>query len=186
VENIFMKYLYLALLAAITWSLTAAAGPLLPLSVQDLTKAADVVLHGKVISKKVGRDDEGRIFTTVKLQVHDLWKGKIDNDIFEVVHGGGILGNRKVSAPYQVQYSINEEAVVFCRINPAGKGVTIGLLQGKFEVQIAKQNSRRYVRNLFHGGPSPESSISKLRYRMPHQLPLSIESLKARVQGGVK
>ena len=181
-----MKYLHLTFLAAIAWSFTATAGPLLPLSVQDLTKAADVVLHGKVISKKVGRDDEGRIFTTVKLQVHDLWKGKINNDIFEIVHGGGILGNRKVSAPYQVHYSMSEEAVVFCRINSSGKGVTIGLLQGKFEVQIAKQSSRRYVRNLFHGGPSPEGAGSKLRYRMPHQLPLSIESLKARVQGGVK
>lgn len=181
-----MKYLYLTVIAIIAWSLKTSAGPLLPLSVQDLTQAADVVLHGKVISKKVSRDVDGRIFTTVKMQVHDLWKGKVDNEVFEIVHGGGILGNRKVSAPYQVHYSINEEAVVFCRINPSGKGVTIGLLQGKFAVQQAKKTSNRYVRNLFHGGPLPEGPNAKTRYRMPHQIPITIEALKARVQGGVK
>ncbi|MBT5479021.1 MAG: hypothetical protein HOI50_09500 [Verrucomicrobia bacterium] len=181
-----MKYFCTALIASLMWSATTFAGPLLPLSVQDLTTAADVVLHGKVISKKVGRDDDGRIFTTVRLKVQDLWKGEVDSDIFEVVHGGGILGNRKVTAPYQVRYSMNEEAVIFCRINPSGKGVTIGLLQGKFEVKKAMQTSKRYVRNLFHGGLPPESGHAQLRYRMPHQLPLSIESLKTQVQGGVK
>ncbi|MBT5926980.1 MAG: hypothetical protein HOH33_10200 [Verrucomicrobia bacterium] len=181
-----MKFLYVTLMASLSWSLTIVAGPLLPLSVQDLTEAADVVLHGKVISKRVGRDEEGRIFTTVRLQVQDLWKGEVDGDVFEIVHGGGILGNRKVSAPYQVRYMIHEEAVVFCRLNLAGKGVTIGLLQGKFEVLKAEETTNRYVRNLFHGGLPPESSSAKPRYRMPHQIPLSIETLKTRVQGGVR
>mgnify|MGYP001360673483 CR=1 FL=1 len=91
-----MKYFSTALIASLMWFATAFAGPLLPLSVQDLATAADVVMHGKVISKKVGRDNYGRIFTTVRLKVQDLWKGEVDSDIFEVVHGGGILGNRKV------------------------------------------------------------------------------------------
>ncbi len=167
-------------------STTANAGPLLPLSVEELTKAADVVVHGKVLSKKVQKDTSGRIYTTVKIQVHDLWKGQVESEVFEVVHGGGILGNRKVAAPYQVRYDIHEEAVVFCRLNHEGKGVTIGLLQGKFQVQEAGKSKTRYVRNLFHGGPPPEPVGLKPRIRMPHQLPLTIQSLKEQVTGGEK
>ena len=169
------------------WLRPAEAGPLLPLSVQDLTEAADVVLQGKVVSKKVSRDEDGRVFTSIKLQVQDVWKGDVDGGRFEVVHGGGILGLRKVEVAYQVQFDLGDEAVVFCRINSHGQGVTIGMIQGKFEVLKSEDDSKRYVRNVFHGGAPPDSkSLQTRRVRLPHQLPLPIESLKAQVLGGVK
>lgn len=168
------------------WLRPALAGPLLPLSVQDLTEAADVVLQGKVVSKKVARDEDGRVFTSIKLQVQDVWKGEVMGDTFELVHGGGILGLRKVQVAYQVQFNIHDEAVVFCRINSKGKGVTIGMVQGKFDVLKTEDNKKLFVRNIFHGGPPPSPQSLKTRVRMPHQLPLPIESLKAQVQGGVK
>lgn len=182
-----MKRLICLFVCLSCWFRSAEAGPLLPLSVQDLTEAADVVLQGKVVSKKVSRDDEGRVFTSIKLQVQDVWKGDVDGDTFEVVHGGGILGLRKVEVTYQVQFDLGDEAVVFCRINSQGQGVTIGMTQGKFEILKSEDDSKQYVRNVFHGGAPPDSkSLQRRGFRMPHQLPLSIESLKAQVQGGVK
>jgi len=179
-----MKYIVYSIIAMLCCSAPLSAGPLLPLSIADLTQASDVVFHGKVISKKIARDESGRIFTTVRFKVHELWKGDIKEDIFEVVHGGGILGNRKIVAPYQVDYRLDEEAVVFCRLNSKGKGVTIGLVQGKFKVMKTLESSKKYVRNLFHGGPPPDPATGKLRYRLPNQLPLPFESLKAQVEGG--
>ena len=184
--QVFCPVVLIAPVGVACWLQSMLAGPLLPLSIQDLTDAADVVLRGKVVCKKVSRDESGRVFTTVQLQVQDVWKGDVAGDTFEVVHGGGILGLRKVEVTYQVQFGICEEAVVFCRINSQGKGVTIGMIQGKFDVLKSENDSKICVRNMFHGGIPPNSSSMQSRIHMPHQLPLIMESLKAQVQGGVK
>lgn len=182
-----MKRLICLFVCLSCWLRPAVAGPLLPLSVQELTEAADVVLQGKVVSRKVARDDDGRVFTSIKLQVQDVWKGEVDGGTFEVVHGGGILGLRKVEIAYQVEFGLADEAVVFCRINSKGQGVTIGMVQGKFDVLKSENDSKLYVRNLFHGGAPPDSNSLQTRgIRLPHQLPLPIETLKAQVRGGVK
>lgn len=184
---VFMKRLICLFVCLSCWLHPAVAGPLLPLSVQDLTEAADVVLQGKVLSRKVARDDDGRVFTSIQFQVQDVWKGEVAGDTFEVVHGGGILGLRKVEVLFQVEFALGEEAVVFCRINSKGQGVTIGMVQGKFDVLKSDYDSKLYVRNVFHGGAPPGSSSPQTRgIRLPHQLPLPIESLKAQVKGGVK
>ncbi len=180
-----MKYLISSAIGPMAWVNALMGGPLIPLSVLELTNSSNVILHGKVISKKMARDEDGRVYTTVRMQVEDLWKGKITGEFFEIEHGGGILGNRKVSSPYQVRYNIHDEVVVFCRLNSRGKGVTIGLIQGKFEV-MGTESSGHYVRNRFHGGPPPSAKPDRTRHRMPHQIPLPMASLKAQVQGGAR
>jgi len=164
------------------WHGWTHAGPLRPLGIHELIEASDLVLRGKVTAKKVARDEAGRIFTTVCLEVMEVWKGQLEESTFELVQSGGILGNQRAETPFQASFRLNQEAVVFCRLNPDGKGVTIGLTQGKFDVFEVGKNQPSHVRNLFLGGPPPTHPTFASRVRMPQQLPMTLEELKQTVR----
>ena len=136
---------------ALCWPIPAAAVVLEPLSIDALTAQADLVLHGVVLSKTCQRDPSGRIFTTVELEVTDVWKGAISGNPFVIVHGGGILGEQQAVVAAQVQYDLGEEVVAFLVRNARAEGVTIGLMQGKFRVWKDAVSGARYAANPFHG-----------------------------------
>ena len=47
-----------------------------PLSIETLAAKADAVVHGRVVRMSCQRDDEGRIFTKVHLQIIEQVKGQ--------------------------------------------------------------------------------------------------------------
>jgi hypothetical protein len=179
-----MRRLLIILSIVLTSWTQSLCGPLRPLGLPELTTASEAVIHGKVCSKKVARDSEGRIYTTIGIEILEVWKGDVKEPILEVVQGGGILGGQKAESPFQAHFSLGEETVVFCRFNQTGKAVTIGLTQGKFDVYSPHGMATKHARNLFHGGPPPHSPSFQSRIRMPNQVPLSLTKLKACVQGG--
>jgi hypothetical protein len=134
-----------------------------PLSIESLTKQADVVLQGTVLSKTCQRDPAGRIYTRVELQVTELWKGAVPGSPFVIVRGGGVLGERQSVVAGQVQYDIGEEVVVFLVRNGRGEGVTLGLMQGKFHIWREGVTGSRFVVNPFHG--APETAAGGIRSR---------------------
>jgi hypothetical protein len=83
------------------WTLAgvlAAASPAnafqtIPMSVQQLASASDIIVHGKVVSKSCLKDTTGRIFTKIELAVSEIWKGTVTSNRFTIVHGGGVLGS---------------------------------------------------------------------------------------------
>src|SRR5436309_11391207 len=84
-----------------------------PLSIEQLTQKATLVVSGRVLSKSCLRDLAGRIYTRVELQIVEIWKGSLSTNLFPVVQGGGILGDEKATVSGQVEYSVGEEVVVF-------------------------------------------------------------------------
>lgn len=128
---------YLALMRSGLWILICALA--LPLfasepakpSIPELTRAADLIIRGKVESKTVQRDETGRIFTSVRVLVQEVWKGDPKQQIITVVHSGGTLGERRLETIGQVSYAIDEEFVGFYQWNERGQAVTVGLAQGK-------------------------------------------------------
>ena len=135
-------------------TLALQADRLAPLSVEDLTRHADLVLHGKVLSKTVLRDPAGRIYTRVELGLIETWKGSIPGDTFVVVHGGGALGDERVEVSDQASYAPDEEVVAFLRLNDRGEGVTLSLSQGKFAVFPKSGSGEKFVASRYHGaGP---------------------------------
>ena len=48
------------------------------------------------------------------------------NKLFTIVHGGGILGDRRVIVSDQVTFQPGEEVVAFLVLNQRGEGVTLG------------------------------------------------------------
>jgi len=156
------------------------AGHLVPLMIEQLTKQSELVLHGRVLSKSCQRDSEGRIYTKVELTVAEVWKGSISAQPFTIVHGGGILGDNRVTVSDQVDFEPGEEVVVFLVINQNGEGVSLGMAQGKFHVWIDQTSKLKYACNPFHGGIEANGSF---RRQSIADEPLTLANLKRRVQG---
>lgn len=154
---------------------------MVPLTIEQLARDAELVVHARVVARHCQQDAGGRVFTRVELQVVDLWKGRLSSGRVEVVHGGGVLGERVVSVEGQAEYNLGEEVVAYLIRNSRGETVTVGLAQGRFHVDQDPGSGRRYAVNLFWGGtPAPGGPTPA----GPGQLirPLSLEELKRRTQ----
>src|SRR3989442_2465869 len=155
-----------------------------PLSIEHLTGESALVVRATVLSKSCQRDPAGRIFTKVELEVAEVWKGSIATNRFTVVHGGGILGDRKATVSGQVEYGIGEEVVAFLVFNQRGEGVTLGLAQGKFHIGREAGTGERLVHNLFHGGTISRSQPISGNPILSERQRLTLAELKRRVRRG--
>jgi len=155
-----------------------------PLSIDRLAEGSALVVRGAVLSKSCQRDPEGRIYTKVELQVTEVWKGALATNRLTLVHGGGILGDRKATVSGQVEYGIGEEVVAFLVLNQRGEGVTLGLAQGKFHVDRGSRPGEEFVHNPFHGEPDARRQEIFRSAPLPTQQRLTLAELKRRVRGG--
>ena len=164
------------------------ADQLIPLSVEEISARSQLILQGKVISTTVQRDEEGRIYTAVDLQVDEAWKGAPGTNHFTIVLGGGILGDEGVSVTGQVEYEIGEEVVAFLVLNKKGEGVTLGLSQGKFHVWTDSATNEKMARNRFHGlnAAAPDSTVNTPNHTVTkiHNRLLLADLKKLAVGGG--
>jgi hypothetical protein len=156
-----------------------------PLSIESLTRQADVILHGTVLNKTCQRDASGRIYTRIEINVTDVWKGAIAGNPLTIVHGGGVLGDRQAVVSGQVSYDVGEEVVAFLVRNQRGEGVTLGLMQGKFHVWKDTVSGAKFVVSPFHG--VPENAAGQIRLlsvsgSRPPTSPLGLAELKKCVQ----
>ena len=157
-----------------------------PLSIEQLTQESALVVQGTVQSRSCQRDSAGRIFTKVELAVAEIWKGSLRTNRFTVVHGGGILGDRKATVSGQVEYGIGEEVVAFLVFNQRGEGVTLGLAQGKFSIGTDAETGERFVHSPFHGEHATRHrSVSELATPTT-QRRLTLAALKKRVRGELR
>ena len=147
-KNIFACFAFILALAG---ELISNAAVLRPMPLEELSSKAEVVVHGRVTSMTCQRDASGQIYTSVTLAVEEVWKGKIDTNTFHIVHSGGILGDQIDTCSAQVEFKIGEEIVAMLVLNQRGEGVTLGLLQGKFEIATDAKTGEKLVHNLFHG-----------------------------------
>jgi len=158
-----------------------SADSLVPLEIDFLSDKARWIVRGRVLSKSCQRDPQGRIFTRVKLDVEEVWKGERDMvSPLTIVHGGGILGRYRSFVSNQVDYRLGEQVVVFLVRNSRGEAVTLGLCQGKFQIFKNPISGRRQVRNLFHGNGRADRQPLLM---LPRERPLALNDLRTRVQG---
>jgi hypothetical protein len=178
-----MKTKLLFLMGALFLSVCSLPGlQMRPLSIQQLTDRAQMVLHGNVARKSVQRDLEGRIYTRIELDVTETWKGRSNAPSFVIVQSGGVLGEEAVLVEGQEDFAISEEVVVFLVLNQRGEGLVIGLVQGKFKV-TRDSDGEKIVHNPFHGtvaGQKKSASIAGTSRTSR----LSLSELRTRVQGG--
>jgi hypothetical protein len=153
-----------------------------PLPIETLATNATVIVHGSVASKTVERDPAGRIFTRVKLQITEVWKGTVTPAEFSIVHSGGRLGDTESRASIQVNYEVGEEVVAMLRLNQRGEGVTLGLVQGKFHVETETAGGQKFASNPFHG--RSEQSPAEKGQPSANSGRLTLDELKQRVTEG--
>jgi hypothetical protein len=161
---------------------SALAARLVPLTIEQLTQRADVVVRGTVRALEVARDPQGQIFTRVDLEVAEVWKGTVRAGPCRIVVGGGVLGEVSVNAAEQVVYSVNEEVVVYLVRNANDEWVTVGLSQGRFQVLNDATTGRPCVHGRFWGGPPAQARLVPQGTRSPLDRPLELEELRRRTR----
>jgi hypothetical protein len=160
------------------------ADQMVPLSVARLAARAQLIVQGRVLSSSVQRDEAGRIYTAVQLQVDETWKGTPGTNQFLIVHGGGALGDQVAVVSGEATYQVGEEIVAFLVLNQHGAGVSIGLSQGKFQVEKDPVTGEKLAHNRFHGlaptGANPPANGARALNR------LTLAELKRLAQEGTK
>jgi len=186
-----LKLARFGIVLALMTTLNCRSAILTPLSIEQLAGKADVVVHGRVISQTCQRDVTGQIYTSVTLAIEELWKGIVDTNSFRIVHSGGVLGDEIETCSAQVDYRIGEEVVALLVLNERGEGVTLGLVQGKFEVSTDALTGGKYAENLFHGrksgsSQSPTNRTAAAPDGSSGDGRLALAELKQKITGGVK
>lgn len=138
----FLRLFFLSVVAVSMWSVgapTASAAVMKRATIEELTRASDLVVRGRVAGKEVRSSPDGsRIFTLVKVEVADTLKGGATK-IVEVQVPGGELGDIGQMVHGAPRFADGEEVVVFLQtIGPQREDLPLArvasLAQGKFEV----------------------------------------------------
>ena len=174
------------LVALLAGAALGQAASQVPLSIESLAAKADAVVHGRVVRMSCQRDDEGRIFTKVHLQIIEQVKGRERGAALVIVQGGGVLGRRIARSPIQPQYRVGAEVVVFAVFNSRGEAVTLGLNQGKFDVVRQPEIGLATVRNPFHGLAKRDDPRAVVKRALGQTKPLTLAELKRRVRRAAK
>lgn len=154
----------------------------LALSITELTDRADVVLQGTVAAKTCLRDETGRIYTRVEMAVTEVWKGSLTTNRFIIALASGILGDQGVAVSGEATYNVGEEVAAFLVLNHRGEGVTLGLIQGKFDVTVEPTTGTKLARNMFHGAHAGFEAQRQIQAGLA-PMRLTLTDLKARVSG---
>ena len=182
-----MKGRSFALLTALlTGAALGQAASQVPLSIETLAAKADAVVHGTVVRMTCQRDDEGRMFTKVDLQIIEQVKGRQRGGTLVVVQGGGVLGRRIARSPIEPTYRVGAEVVVFVMFNSRDEAVTLGLNQGKFDVARQLKTGLATVRNPFHGLAKRDDPRAVVKRALGQSKPLTLAELKRRVRRAAK
>ena len=157
-----------------------------PLSIETLAAKADAVVHGTVVRMSCQRDDEGRIFTTVHLQIIEQMNSRQRGGTLVIVQGGGVLGRRIARSPIQPRYRVGTEVVVFIVFNSRGEAVTLGMNQGKFDVMRPTETGLATVRNPFHGLAKRDDPRAVVKRALGQAKQLTLAGLKSQVRRAIK
>ncbi|HEX4342437.1 MAG TPA: matrixin family metalloprotease [Verrucomicrobiae bacterium] len=102
------------------------ASSVIPLSMADKVRVADAIFRGTVVGQSCFQDTNGLIFTRTSLQVDESLKGTFPATV-QVIHRGGVVGNRDEFAGYSPRFKNGASYLVFVTRRANG---TLECLQG--------------------------------------------------------
>lgn len=135
-------------LILLLWGLQAAATSVLPVSLQHMATAAEVIFHGITISNEVRQDPQsGRVATFTTFEVIENIKGDVGATHTIKQIGGQLPGSNVRMVIHGVpRFSVGQEYVVFLpKASNLGFSSPIGLSQGKFNIR--KLNGETVISN---------------------------------------
>lgn len=120
-------------------ALVVSASTVLRFDANDLTDRADVIVHGKVLSKVARPLGEGVIGTNYRIQVTEGVKtpeGLVQDGVFSFCAYGGVTAERGSGISGDASYAKDEEILVFLTgENKYGCRAAVGLAQGKYTIR---------------------------------------------------
>jgi hypothetical protein len=111
-HRFFLSVLFLAALAP-----PALATLVRPVDLAELTRAAEQIVVGDVLTVSSAWDEDHRtITTTVEMGVQETWKGSVPSDGKLIVrHLGGSVGDIEMAVLGEANFTVGERALVFLR-----------------------------------------------------------------------
>ena len=107
-----------------------------PMTTDELTRSADVVVVGKVAGVKGTWDgSRSRIYTTVTLNVDQTLKGNVPGGTLTLLTPGGEVGGTGELYTHSAQFRQDEDVVVFARRDRMGHFRVSGGERGKFTIK---------------------------------------------------
>ena len=132
-----------AMLAATDASATSMAR----LSMDQMVAASELIVHGTVTEVWTERDERGNIWTRAQVEVDRVYKGDASTDLVVVDQRGGSYGGVMDVVESAPRYSVGEEAVIFLETLRNGHMVSVGMLQGKFNVTMDPYQKKKVVQH---------------------------------------
>jgi hypothetical protein len=119
----------------------ASASRILPVSIDQLTRNASVILEGEVTAVRGDwNSDRNRIYTTVSIRVDQFHKGALASRVVDVRYLGGTVGDVTMSVSGQPTFEPNERVFVFLKPNFEQRDVpVVGNDAGKFRMATSAQ-----------------------------------------------
>lgn len=114
----------------------AGATSMVRLSTDQLIDGADAVVRGTVTEIWTERDDRGAVWTHAAVEVSEVLKGDADLSAVIVDQPGGTWGATTTYVAGVARFSVGEDAVFFLETLSSGHTVPVGMMQGKFSVQL--------------------------------------------------
>jgi hypothetical protein len=132
---------------ALCLTAVAAASTVLHFSDEELTKRADVIVHGKCTKATPREGFNKMVVTDYELEVIERIKGKADDKKFTFTTFGGKLADHGTLIHGSPTFEVGEECIVFLDVVDARSGcrTPIGLAQGKFSVRSDPGTSKKHL-----------------------------------------
>jgi len=141
-------FILFSLVFYLFFSDAALAETLQKLSLEELTREADVIIRGRI--QKVGSQptaDRSNITTVVEVAVVDQWKGQKASSLF-LNQPGGSAGGITQAVPGLPRFFPSEEVILFLKRIESDRFATVGGKQGKFVVKTDPQSKKEFVADL--------------------------------------
>jgi len=129
---------------------TAAASVVTYMDIGALTRSSPIIVRGVVSAVSTVEGDAGGIFTDVRLEVAEVFRGPWGSTSLGLRLLGGRLGAREARVFGTPGFEVGEEVVVFASPTKSGWLTVTGLFQGK--ISIERANGETFAVRAVPGG----------------------------------
>jgi hypothetical protein len=177
----------------VAWSAMACASAwatvLVPAELGELSREADLVIHGRVVSIEARQPEGGRrVERLVTLDVEQSLKGG-ERAVATFVSPGGELGRYRTIMVGAPEFVVGEEVVVFLGVSRSRGAYVLGLNQGVYRVATLGPSGPRLVMSpVVHASHGPAPATVERGAAGGRAMPLAefVEAVRTAIADGAR
>jgi Metallo-peptidase family M12B Reprolysin-like len=172
------RFPYIALPLVLFASSAASASVVTYMDARTLTRLSPVIVQGTVREVAAVEGDTGGIFTDVRLDVSEVFRGPREMTSLRVRLLGGRIGGREARVSGSPRFGSGEEVLLFASPSKAGWLTVTGLFQGK--IRIERVNGEAFA---VRGESSDPAGVAVVPRGAPEEARVPLESFRRRLLG---